>query len=277
MKLKFTYLLFFSSLALFLFYGNASGAGKKQNKDRTGSPLSPGPCQSCHASGAFTPALSIKIFDGENEVDNYEPEKKYTIKIEATASDAASAFGFQLVALSGGDDNLNAGAFGTPSSGIQISEVAGRKYAEHSQASDSGSFEIEWTAPAAGIGEVKLYSAMVAANLNGSTGGDGSVFTNVSLTESGTSSTFNSQLNIDLTLFPNPVQEVLNINLTSEETGEARIELINLSGQILQQSAINLFNGLQTKSIDTSNLLSGIYFLRITNGEKSIVRKISKQ
>ena len=277
MKFKFTYLLFFSSLALFIFYGNASGPGKVQKKDRTGSPLSPGPCQVCHSSGAFSPAISIKLIDGEQEVDNYEPEKQYTLHVEATADNNVSAFGFQLVALSGGDDNLNAGTFGTPKDGLQISEVGGRKYVEHSKPNNSGTFEIAWTAPPKGTGEVKLYSAIVAANLNGSTGGDGSVFANVTLSEAEVSRIFDSELNIDLQLFPNPVQEVLNINLSSQESGTANIKLINLSGQIVKQSAINLFYGQQSKSIALSNFPKGIYFLHFSNGEKSIVKKILKQ
>ncbi|HHH49380.1 MAG TPA: T9SS type A sorting domain-containing protein, partial [Saprospiraceae bacterium] len=126
-------------------------------------------------------------------------------------------------------------------------------------------------------GEVKLYSAIVAANLNGSTGGDGSVFANVTLSEAEVSRIFDSELNIDLQLFPNPVQEVLNINLSSQESGTANIKLINLSGQIVKQSAINLFYGQQSKSIALSNFPKGIYFLHISNGEKSIVKKILKQ
>ena len=168
MKLK-TTLTFFSLLTItFLLMNNAAGPGEVQGKDRTGSPLSEGACNVCHNDGAFNPAVSVELLKDNQPVDKYQPGETYNLKVTISPGQGdPPAFGFQAVALSG-SNNDNAGSWGTPPTGIQTVTVDNRDYVEHSTPSSSNnSFEVEWTAPQAGTGEVRIYAAGNAVNLNG--------------------------------------------------------------------------------------------------------------
>ncbi len=65
--------------------------------------------------------------------------------------------------------------------------------------------------------------------------------------------------NIDAKIFPNPVHDVLNIQINSElPAGQFYLYIINAQGKILYQDKIN-----KQSSIDFSSYQSGIYFLKI--------------
>lgn len=63
---------------------------------------------------------------------------------------------------------------------------------------------------------------------------------------------------VEFEAFPNPVNDVLNIRFSSETS---QIHLINIAGQIVENYDIDMH--IREKSIDMSNLNSGIYFLRV--------------
>ncbi|MCB0376312.1 MAG: hypothetical protein KDD04_10365, partial [Sinomicrobium sp.] len=175
MKIRLVYSLFVLTAMTILFWNASGGPAEVQEADRTMSPLSNNTsCGTCHNAGAYSPVVELQILDGEVPVVIYEPEKTYTLRVAVTGTEAA-AFGFQAVALQG-DDNLNAGTFGTPPAGIQVTPLNDRLYAEHSMPSDTSVFRIEWTAPAAGSGNVRFYAGGNAANDNNSVTGDQGAF-----------------------------------------------------------------------------------------------------
>ena len=73
----------------------------------------------------------------------------------------------------------------------------------------------------------------------------------------------------DLKLFPNPVGDILH--LAVKEFKNARYKIYNTNGQILISSEK------LKDEINVSKLSTGIYILEITNGEKTITKKFSKQ
>lgn len=90
-----------------------------------------------------------------------------------------------------------------------------------------------------------------------------------------TTSTRETTNNIAITLMPNPVSSDLFIATNQAfNTTELTLEIINNSGQILsQQQAPN--DGLL--SIDISHLPRGMYLLKITGDDKSVVEKFVKE
>jgi Secretion system C-terminal sorting domain len=66
-----------------------------------------------------------------------------------------------------------------------------------------------------------------------------------------------------LELYPNPTKNQLNIKLQSINANEAQITVIDNMGRIILTQQNNINNGLNTLSIDTHNLTSGIYFIKI--------------
>ncbi|WMX12736.1 LamG-like jellyroll fold domain-containing protein [Aureispira sp. CCB-E] len=68
-------------------------------------------------------------------------------------------------------------------------------------------------------------------------------------------------------IYPNPVQDVVNIEL--EERWNGQVQIINVSGQILYQEDINE----TSHSIDGRNLQTGIYFVRLLNKEGQVITR----
>ena len=79
-----------------------------------------------------------------------------------------------------------------------------------------------------------------------------------------------------LSIYPNPSQEIITIDLINDKPEIVNWILHNSSGQIINQS-ISEKSTLNYKSqIDIKNLQKGVYLLKIKSGDKSIIRKIVK-
>jgi len=183
--------LILSAFALLLsaltFLGSAGGVANVQKLDMTGSPVSVGVCANCHLNNAFSPSVDLKVLSGEQPVTKYVPGQTYTLQVVVKANANASTFGFQAVAL----NSLGIGQAGTFQNapfGTSIRTLNGRSYPEQTFPSLKDTFRLEWVAPAAGFGDVRLFAAGVASNGNGSSSGDGAANTSLILGEDDASS-----------------------------------------------------------------------------------------
>lgn len=68
----------------------------------------------------------------------------------------------------------------------------------------------------------------------------------------------------NLTIFPNPAKDKVNINFAIEGTQNIKIELLSLTGNTLFSEVLNNFKGEYAKTLNVSDFAKGIYFLRIT-------------
>jgi hypothetical protein len=278
MKFRVVYTFFSALLALILLLNFSGGPARTQGQDRTGGPFSEAPCQTCHSAGAFSPELVIEILDGDDPITDYEPGATYTFKATINTTGSPAEFGFQAVALSGEDD-VNAGTFGTPDDDMSVVDLNGRSYVEHKSPRTENVFEIDWTAPGAGTGEVRIYAACVAANNGNSTAGDGSVFlvNPLTLNEGLVSVGEIDQQMVSLEVFPNPVQEQLNLRINLEQSSNLQLQIFDMSGKLIQSNQLSLLNGENSTSVDVSNLPQGIYSIFLSNGKDGITERILKQ
>ena len=278
MKLRTFYAFFLLIGTALLWMNNSTGPASVQGLDRTGSPLSPGPCQTCHSAGSFSPTLTLEILDGDAAVTTYEPGKTYRLQVQANAMGTPAGYGFQAVALTGNNET-QAGGFTNPDNGIKITPLNGRQYAEHSMRRTSNTFEVDWTAPEAGTGDVRFYSSVVAANGNNSSGGDGSSFLTspVTLSEGAVSSTENNELFEAFSAFPNPVESQLNLRFQSSRPAEYQLRIVNLQGQSLLERPIEIATGEQVQRLDVGTLPAGVYTVQVTDGKGVSSRKVVKR
>lgn len=160
-----------------MMYARSTGAPIR----RTGAAIDGGQdCTACHRT---FPANSDPRGFVRIGVVNYTPGKKQMVRVQISHPES-SRWGFSLTARFTRDENLKAGTF-TPSSTVQVfCDPTGnapcgsdREFATHQQAATTvGSngtktYEVEWTPPEAGAGEVVFYAAGNAAdNSNGNTG-----------------------------------------------------------------------------------------------------------
>lgn len=78
-------------------------------------------------------------------------------------------------------------------------------------------------------------------------------------------------------IFPNPATEFIQIEIDVNSTGNLNIELISLNGSIVNSTSGEVKSGLNTFEIDVRDVVSGIYFIKISKDgtnhfEKVIIR-----
>lgn len=263
----------------FLFYEASSGVAAAQNADRTGAPGSDSSCNSCHGGGNFNASVSVAVLDGETAVTAYEPGKKYTFRVTVNASNAPAGYGFQAVGVVA-EGNANAGSFGTAPTGTQVTSLNGRQYFEHSGRSTGNSWAIEWTAPAAGTGEVRFYAAGNAVNGDFNSGGDSPdrLDSPLSLSENVASSLAAvEQLDLNMKVFPNPVQDRLNLQVEGSENGRFELRLLNTAGQLVRSAQVLIANGRSNEQLEVTELPAGLYFLHLTDGRRVKTMHVVKE
>ena len=255
-----------ATAAIVLFQSNASGPASNGNR-ATGAPGDGfNTCTSCHTGGSFgtvTIAMTIED-DSGNVVSEYEPNAVYSLNVSVSAAAGMpSGYGFQMIALKDSDDSPT-NSFSNAGSGVQLSTTAGRQYAEHSSASATGSFTVDWTAPPAGSGDITFYLGGNAVNGNGLNSMDNAALNRFFLTEVAGDTTDTTGgddwpeglAELDqrpaLRAFPIPVKEQLH--LISDDT-QTPFHVIDMNGRLVQQ-----VSGDQ-RVIDVSNLTTGLYFL----------------
>jgi hypothetical protein len=82
---------------------------------------------------------------------------------------------------------------------------------------------------------------------------------------------FHNNISSHLKVYPNPVQEKLTVKLDNAVQKGFSIQLFDLYGKKLLQQTTRQ----QTLSIDVTQLVPGIYFLKVTSENQSLTRKIN--
>ncbi len=74
-------------------------------------------------------------------------------------------------------------------------------------------------------------------------------------------------------LYPNPTDDMLNINLTFGVAQDATIQLVSMSGQVMYTENTSV-SANYTTAIDVSDIPAGVYMVRINSGLQSSVRTV---
>jgi hypothetical protein len=83
-------------------------------------------------------------------------------------------------------------------------------------------------------------------------------------------------LEAGLTLYPNPATEKIRVEIANTSSSEFSIQLITPQGQKLYEASELVINGKMMHTIAASHLPTGMYLVKISDGSKSVVRKIIK-
>jgi len=273
--MKKIYIPFILALGGFFALSNSGGAGAAQGTDRTGSPVGMGSCQTCHNAGSFNPSAVIEILSGDTPVTQYEPGAQYTVRITTTAANAPAGYGFQAVALDAAEAGIGTWVAG---SGYNTIEIGGRGYAEQASPSSSNVYNVTWTAPAAGAGDVNFYAATASTNGNGGSSGDnGAVAPFVTITEDEGSSVANQGIGkMELTIMPNPVSSLLNYKAIGRDNGVYQLQITDAFGKIVKTQQIDLITGENQNSINVSDLAKGVYILQISGKDYFAAERMLK-
>jgi hypothetical protein len=237
----------------------------------------------CHVgytlnSGPGNVSLTIS-----NAATEYIPGTTYTITASVNQG-SLTRFGFQLVALA--NDNSTVGTLtvnDAPRTQIinGYGALSGRKYMTYTfsgttaVSSGLGEWSFEWTAPAIDKGPVTFYLATIAANNDGTDGGDYCYTKSLTLTAA-TSGLKENDLNAEIKIFPNPVSNKINVSYVLEKQSVVKIQLHDISGRKLEEwVSEDQSQGTYNKTFLLSNNYSkGIYFLSFTKNGETFLKKI---
>jgi hypothetical protein len=184
-------LIFLLSSVYFIATSSSNGRATAANSGNTGAPSESQVCGNCHNGGSFgTVNLTIQVFiqGTTTPITAYIPGNTYDVRVTVQNSSGNPAgYGFQLTCLTTPGNSPLAGytnlASNVKQKTVLVGAVAGRTYVEHNGVLPNNQFNFRWTAPAAGTGSVRMYSAGNAVNGNGSTGSDNGGSTSLTLTE----------------------------------------------------------------------------------------------
>lgn len=174
-------------LTLFLGVAFSSGPGAS-GTFRTGGPSAgggtEGTCSGCHNTGSFGEPIvnwNIATTLGGANITQYNAGETYFVTVNVTAPmGTPAAYGFQSVFLET-TGNTQAGTLSGFDANSQASAGGGgRTYAEHNKRTPSGTWNFQWTAPAAGTGPVRIYSTGNSVNsMSGNQGDSGATMSTI--------------------------------------------------------------------------------------------------
>jgi plastocyanin len=75
-------------------------------------------------------------------------------------------------------------------------------------------------------------------------------------------------------IFPNPASDYIKIEMDAKSTGDISIELISLSGAVVNSTSGDVNSGLNTLEIDVRDMVSGIYFIKISKDGTNHFEKV---
>ena len=227
----------------------------------TGSPGDSGnTCFNCHnvTPGDFNASLAITT---TIPVTGYELDTPYDITVTLSET-GATDHGFALTAER--DDNNSKVGTLTPGENTKLQNDGGNI----SQSNDisGNTWTFTWTSPSTDEGGITFYAAGNAANGNEAWDGDQIVTTSLS-----TSLGIKESRRLEFKMFPNPVIDIINIQLPTENM-EAEVGVYDYTGRKVRFKKISP----NDHQIDTSDLATGIYIIRVFTAEKVGVETLIK-
>ena len=86
-----------------------------------------------------------------------------------------------------------------------------------------------------------------------------------------------SSLLSNVIVYPNPAKDNINLNFVNENAENASYEMVNVIGQTIRTQNIPVVKGETLYNVNLNGIESGIYFIKLTVGNKTSVNKITVQ
>ena len=270
--LSFIGIIIFSTIA---YTSNNGKAGK------TGSP-GENTCNQCHSTNALNSGGGSITITSTNLTNwAYVPGMTYTINVRVKKLGVGKfGFGFEALLPSGANAGLISTATSANAKTLSATVLGNsRTNAVHKQpnhfGTDSVTFTFQWTAPAAGTGNIMFYAAGNATNSSNSSSGDFIYTTNQVVSEILTTNLKSSFSNKTVTIFPSPILDIMNISIPCNlGKNLSTLQLFDLKGNLLLNRQISGDLVSINLSEITGKITQGIYIVHIENGNWSHHEKV---
>ncbi|MCF8255868.1 MAG: PKD domain-containing protein, partial [Bacteroidia bacterium] len=201
-----------------------------------------------------------------NNTHNYASAGIYTVWLKAISVKNCSDSIKQVVVLHA-NPNINLGADDTIYNAESKTLNAGAGFDSYLWSTNETTSQITVDSTTYGLGDKTFW---VKVNQNGCEGSDTiqiSIIKTVSIKE--------TKGSFDIKVYPNPVNNLLTIELGSTQK-EAQIMLTDMYGKQIKISRVLADNSTPVYQFDVSELAKGIYYLGISNSDVGKVTKIVK-
>jgi len=272
-------IVLFTVTAAVIYIGTTSyhgGAAADGALNRTGAKGSMPTCGGAGCHTGVSPVATAKIYidsAGGVPVTKYTAGKTYTIKVVGKHP-TNDEYGFQFAAVSGsGSAQVQAGTFGSSlPANVRKTTLSGLDLIEHSDhlatvgAADSFVTSFSWTAPASSVGNVTLYLSVNAINGNHIADvNDYSANTSLIVPAYPTASSVNElKQTAQVSIYPNPVNDNMTVHMNGGK-GTYSIRVLDVLGRTILTNSIEATAITNSTTVNTSNLVSGIYTVVIEN------------
>jgi hypothetical protein len=88
---------------------------------------------------------------------------------------------------------------------------------------------------------------------------------------------FQNKLNVSPDIYPNPVLDYLTVRLNLNLTSPVPYQILSSEGKVFIQGTLDNLNQHGTGSLNVSSLPEGLYFLKLTLGDKAVISKFVKR
>lgn len=80
--------------------------------------------------------------------------------------------------------------------------------------------------------------------------------------------------NMEVNVFPNPAQDILNIQVLNDKYADASVQVLTIDGKEMMDKSFSVVDGLQTMSVNVAGLPAGMYFVKVSTDEGIVVEKV---
>ncbi|MFM2359256.1 MAG: hypothetical protein RLY16_1249, partial [Bacteroidota bacterium] len=80
----------------------------------------------------------------------------------------------------------------------------------------------------------------------------------------------------DVAIYPNPVNNAMQLNIAADKSDRATVQIFDLSGKMVYSQASSINEGLNYFNINTSKLNNGAYVIKVQLTDDVIVKKFNK-
>jgi hypothetical protein len=187
-RLRWIQILFVCAVGYFIFASNSNGRATVANSGNTGAP-GENTCGQCHSGGNYNASVTVQMFaiGATVPTTQFFPGNTYTVKVTVNnAMGSPFGYGFQFTALTSADNSPISG-YSSLASNVKQKTITvqnaftGRTYLEHNGVTSNNVFQFSWTAPQNLNEAVTFYASGNVVNGTGSTGGDATNSTSLTI------------------------------------------------------------------------------------------------
>jgi hypothetical protein len=225
-------------------------------------------CLSCHSGPGWTNQFISLTIDGQDSI-SYIAGQTYDMVVTLSDVGTFNKGGFTISAEQFGTTNKVGTWIGSSEVQVQNNTHVTHKSSSNTPSAGSISWSFQWTAPAAGTGDLRFFVNGIIGDGDGTNNNDVMVSVVTLITEDGNSG-LNELASENILLYPNPAIDRVFIEGTSDEL---EYYITDLKGSVvLHGTAESAFDRIE---IPVGDLSGGLFFLQAAdNTGHSFSRKI---